>query len=137
MKTIIAITSLCALLALPAFAQTEKNDDAAQENTAQEEATEEAPSAEDVDAAMKAINSFVEDKKQVEGYCAILKEMEGLKDGDDQKAEELGQKMDTYISGLSEDIQEAFGVAEVVESESEESAKIDEAFGKLEEKCGS
>ena len=135
MKTIIAITGLCALLALPAFAQTEKQGEAAQENAAQEEAGEEAPSAEDVDAAVQAINSFAEDKKQVEGYCAILKEMEGLKDGDDQKAEELGQKMDTYISGLGEDVQDAFGVAEVVEPESEEAAKIDEAFGTLEEKC--
>lgn len=133
MKKIFVITGLCTLLTLPVFAQTEKKDDAANA-----EATQEAPpSAEEVDAAAKAINAFTEDKAKLDGYCAILKEMDGLKEGDDTKAEELGQKMDTYISGLSEDVQSAFGVAEAVAPESEDTKKIDEAFGKLEEKCGS
>lgn len=131
MKKIFVITSLFALLALPAFAQAPKEGDAAQE-----EAGQEVPSAEEVNAAAKAINAFVEDKAKLDGYCAILKEMEQVKEGDDAKAEELGQKMDTYISGLSEDVQDAFAVADSVAPESEDAKKIDEAFEKIDEKCG-
>ncbi len=128
MKKIFAITGICALLAAPAFAQDKK---------AEEPADAPAPTAAEVDAAAKTINAFVDDQKKVDGYCAIMKDMDTVKEGDDAKAEEMGQKMDTYLKEQGDDVAQAFTVAESVDPETDEGKKIDEALGKLEEKCGS
>jgi hypothetical protein len=132
MKKIFTIASICALLASPAFAQEKKPDnDAAGE--AQE--TTEAPSAAEVDKAAKAIDTFADDQKKVEGYCTIAKEMGTLKEGDDKKAEELTKKMDDYLASVDKDLPNAFQTAEAVDPETEDGKKVDAAFTKLEGKC--
>ncbi len=125
MKRIFAVTALCTFLISPAFAQTEPKEDAAQE----------APTAEAIANAVKSLESFIDDKAKTDGYCAILKELEAVPEGDDAKVEEVSQKLDAYIGGLSEDVQNAFTVAEAVAPDSPDAQKIDEAFGKLEEQC--
>lgn len=131
MKTIFAIAGLCALLAAPAYAQTENN----QEGAEPAETAVEAPTTEEVDAAVATLNTIAEDQTKIEGYCAISKEMEGIAENDEAKAEELGKKMDDYLTSLGEDVVEAFATAEAVDPASEDGQKIDAAFGTLEEKC--
>jgi hypothetical protein len=121
MKHLFALTAICALLSAPVMAQTA------------------APAAEppvDVNAAIKTITEFTADTKKVAGYCAISKEMAGVKEGDTAKMEELGTKMDTYLTGLGEQYSNAFGAAEVVTPESEDGKKLDTALGALDAKCG-
>jgi hypothetical protein len=125
MKKLLAATAFCALFATGAYAQ-----------AAKEEAAGPAPTAAEIDAAVKAFADFAADAKKVEGYCAISKEMGALKEGDDKKAEELGQKMDDYINTLGEAIVKAFETAENVDPESEAGKKIDAAYGALDDKCG-
>ncbi|NJM34650.1 MAG: hypothetical protein HC850_08000 [Rhodomicrobium sp.] len=125
MKTLLTATAFCALFATAALAQ-----------AAKEEAAAPAPTAAEIDAAVKAINLLATDQKKSEGYCAISKEMAALKEGDDKKAEELGTKMDDYIASLGKDIAKAFEIAESVDPESEDGKKLDAAYGSLEEKCG-
>lgn len=131
MKKLFAITGICALLAAPAFAQTDNN----QEGAEPAEAAVEAPTTEEVDAAVATLASIAEDQQKIEGYCAISKEMEGIAENDEAKAEELGKKMDDYLTSLGEDVVEAFATAEAADPESEDGKKIDAAFGTLEEKC--
>lgn len=126
MKKILVVAGVYALLAAPVSAQNQNS----------EEAAPPPPSAEEVDAAAKTITDLAADKERVAKYCAIVKEMDTLQEGQDQKAEELGKRMDEYISGEGEEIQNAFAVAELVDPESDQGPKLDEAFGKLDEACG-
>jgi hypothetical protein len=126
MKHMFALTALCALLSTPVMAQ-------AQAPAAGEaEATEPV----DVNAAIKTISELTGDAKKVAGYCAISKEMAGIAETDTAKMEELGTKMDTYLTGLGEQYAEAFEAAESVTPESEDGKKLDAALGALEDKCG-
>lgn len=134
MKKLIAVAGVLALLGTPAFAQTEQKDDAATEQA--DGAAEEPITAEDVDAAVVTITEFAGDEKKVAGYCEIAKQLEALKEDDEKGAEELGGKMDAYLAGLGEDVEEAFGTADEVTADSEEEKKINAALEALDEKCG-
>lgn len=127
MKALIAATALATLLAMPAYAQTEGEE--------QEEETV-TISAEEAEAAAEIISSIGEDQAKLQGYCDIIKEMEAAPEDDEAKAEELGGKMDQYLTDLGEDVADAFGAADSVDPESEEGQKIEEAFEELSEKCG-
>jgi hypothetical protein len=127
MKKILAITGLCALLSAPAFAQT----------TTEAEEPDTPPTAEEIDEAAATVTAVAGNKAQAEGYCAIMKEIEAVPEGDEEAANTLGEKMDAYLAGLGEDIADAFEVVDAVEEASPDYAKVDEAFGKLEEACGS
>ena len=76
------------------------------------------------------------DQKKASGYCNISKEMGALKEGDDKKSEELGKKMDDYLTSLGEPVVNAFDMAETVDPASEDGQKLDAAFTALDEKCG-
>ncbi len=130
MKRVLAISGICVLLGSAAMAQTNTPKQGA------EDLAEPAPTAAEIDTAVKTINDFTADQKKVAGYCAISKEMSGLKEGDDKKAEELGKKMDDYLTAQGENVSDAFGIAEVVDPESEGGKKLDAALGALEAKCG-
>jgi hypothetical protein len=131
MKNFFAIAGLCTLLAAPAFAQT----DNAPEGAEAEETAVEAPTTEEVDAAVATINTVAEDPANVEGYCAISSEMEGIAEADEAKAEEVATKMDAYLTTLGDDVAEAFATAEDVDPESEDGQKIDAALDAIEAKC--
>ena len=90
----------------------------------------------DVNAAIKTITEFTADEKKVAGYCAISKEIAAVKDGDDAKMEELGKKMDAYLSGLGQQYVDAFAATDPSRPESEDGKKLDAALGALETKCG-
>ena len=124
MKRLLAVTGLCTLMASAALAQTPPAEQG------------EAPTKEEIEAAIKTINDMAGDPQKAAGYCAITKEMEALKEGEDEKAEELGKKMDDYLASLGDSVLDAFGIAEVVDPASEDGQKLDDAFGSLEEKCG-
>jgi hypothetical protein len=130
MKHLFALTAVCALLSAPVMAQT------AAPAAPAAGAAEEAEPPVDVNAAIKTITEFTNDEKKVAGYCAISKEISGVKDGDNAKMEELGNKMDAYLTGLGEQYVDAFAATESVAPESEEGKKLDTALGALETKCG-
>jgi cell pole-organizing protein PopZ len=123
MKHLFALTAICALLSAPVMAQTTAPAAGAEEPV-------------DVNAAIKTITEFTADEKKVSGYCAISKEMAAVKEGDTAKMEELGQKMDTYLTGLGEQYADALSAAEGVAPESEDGKKLDTVLGALEAKCG-
>lgn len=127
MKHFLAAAGLFALMTSGVFAQAANQD---QDNAA------EAPTAEEIDQAVKTINAFAADEAKIKGYCDITKEMGAVPETDEAKMEELGKKMDDYVTKLGEPILEAFAIAEAVDPESEDGKKIDEAFGAIEEKCG-
>jgi hypothetical protein len=124
MKHLFALTAICALLSAPVMAQTAAPPAAEAEEPV------------DVNAAIKTITEFTADTKKVAGYCAISKEMAAVKEGDTAKMEELGQKMDTYLTGLGEQYADALSAAEGVAPESEDGKKLDTVLGALEAKCG-
>lgn len=126
MKHILAITGLCALLAAPAFAQS---------NQAAEEA-DTPPTTEEIEDAAATISAMAKNKAQADGYCAIRSEIDAAPEGDEAAADALGEKMDTYLAGLGEDIAEAFDTADAVEDASPDIAKIDAAFAELDQACG-
>jgi hypothetical protein len=128
MKHLFALTALCALLSAPVMAQSQA--------PAAGGAAAEAEEPVDVNAAIKTITELTADEKKVAGYCAISKEMEGVKDGDTAKMEEVGKKMDAYLTGLGEQYADAFGAIESVAPESEDGKKLDITLGALETKCG-
>lgn len=129
MKKTLALAGLCAFLAFPVYAQQQPAQPEA-------DAAAEAPSKEEAEKAAKAIDALADDQTKVQGYCAISKEMAGVPETDTKKTEELGKKMDDYLTSVGADTAEAFGIAEAVDPESEEGKKIDAAFTKLEGKCG-
>jgi len=131
MKSIIAATALAALFAMPVYAQTDGNNAAGQE---EETAT---VSAEEAHAAAEVISGIGEDQAKVDGYCAIIKEMETVPENDDAKAEEFSGKMDEYLASLGEDVADAFTTADIVDPESEDGQKIEAALDGLSQKCGS
>ena len=127
MKHLVALTAICALLSSPVMAQ-------AQAPAAGAAAEAEAPV--DVNAVIKTLTEFSGDAKKVSGYCAISKEISAVKEGDNAKMEELGQKMDAYLTGLGEQYSDAFGAAESIAPESEDGKKLDAALGAIDTKCG-
>ena len=129
MKHLFALTVICALLAAPVAAQ-------AQAQAPAGGAAAEAEPPVDVAATVKTITDLTTDEKKVAGYCAISKEISGVKEGDNAKMEELGKKMDAYLTGLGEQYADAFGAAESIAPESEDGKKLDAAFSALEAKCG-
>jgi hypothetical protein len=128
MKALIAATALATLFAMPLYAQTD-DDNGADEETV-------TITAEEANAAAATISSIGEDQAKLDGYCAIMKEMEAAPEDDEAKAEELGGKMDQYLAGLGEDVADAFAAADSVDPESAEGQTIEEAFEELSEKCG-
>jgi hypothetical protein len=132
MKHLFASAAICALLAGPAFAQTQPAAPAAEAEEQAEPATPE-----QVDAAVKTISGLAADETKVAGYCAISKEMAAAPETDEAKMEELGKKMDDYLTKLGDEYAEAFAVAETVAPETEQGKKLDEAYATLETKCGS
>jgi hypothetical protein len=128
MKSFLATTAICAFLAMPAFAQTAA--------PAGEEA-ETPPTSAEVDGAVKEINALIADQKKLAGYCAISKEGAAIPETDTAKQEEIGTKMDTYLTSLGEPTAEAFGIADSVDPATDDGKKIDAAFSALEAKCGS
>lgn len=144
MKKILVILAALAFSTYPAFAQTEEapeveeTEEAAEaENGEEGEDAEEAPSAEDIAAAAELISEVSENQEQVNGYCAIFKEMEAAPEDDEAKAEELGTRMDEYLNSLGEDVAGAFTVADSVDPESEDGQAIAESVEELNEKCAS
>lgn len=130
MKHLFALTAICALLSAPVMAQATK------EPAPAAGAAEETDPPVDVNATIKTITEFTADDKKVAGYCAISKEMSAVKEGDTAKMEELGTKMDAYLSGLGEQYADAFASTEGVDPASEDGKKLDAALGALEQKCG-
>ena len=130
MKHLFALTAICAMLAAPVTAQAQAKAPAAGGAAAEVEPPV------DVAATVKTITELTNDEKKVAGYCAISKEISGVKEGDNAKMEELGKKMDTYLTGLGEQYADAFGAAESIAPESEDGKKLDAAFSALEAKCG-
>ena len=126
MKNILAIAGLCALLATPAFAQS---------NQAAEEA-DTPPTTEEIEDAAETISAMAGNQAQVEGYCAIRNEIDAAPEGDEAAADALDDKMDTYLAGLGEDIADAFDIADSVDEASPDLAKIDAAFAELDQACG-
>ena len=92
--------------------------------------------AEDVDAAVATITEFAGDAKKVVGYCEISKQLDALKEDNEKGAEEVGGKMDAYLVGLGEEVEEASGTADEVTADSEEEKKINAALETLDKKCG-
>lgn len=128
MKHVFTLAAICALLSAPVMAQTTA--------PAAGGAAAEAEPPVDVNATIKTITDLTNDATKVAGYCAINKELSAVKEGDTAKMEELGQKMDTYLTGLGEQYADAFGAAESIAPESEDGKKLDAAFVALEAKCG-
>jgi hypothetical protein len=130
MKFFIAATALVALFAMPVYAQTDTENESGQE----EETV--AVSTEEIQAAAEVISGIAEDQAKVDGYCAIVKEMEAAPEDDEAKAEELSIKMDDYLAGLGEDVADAFATADSVDPEAEDGQIIGDALEELIEKCG-
>jgi hypothetical protein len=127
MKNLFALAAVCALLSGPAMAQTQPAAPAGEAAEAAEPVA--------VDAAVKAINDIATDEKKAAGYCEISKELSALSETDDAKGEELGKKLDAYLTGLGEEYVEAFDAAESLDPETEDGKKLDTAFTALEAKC--
>ena len=90
---------------------------------------------EKVDAAIRALDAITADAAKAQAYCAIVKEMFAAGE-DEEKAEEVGLKMEQYLTSLGPDYLSAWQLAETLASESPEGKALDEAFDRLEEKCG-
>jgi len=116
MKRIFVVTGICALLAGPAIAQDEG-----------------APTAEEVNAAVETINAFAEDESKVQGYCDLLRQMDSLEEGEEDKVQELSNEMNAYLE--SNDVLDAFSLAESVDPASENGQKVDAAFAELDQAC--
>jgi hypothetical protein len=126
MKKIFSIISVCALLAAPVFAQDKKEEPAAAHPTAQQ-----------VDAAVQAIDDLAVDETKVDAYCAIIEEEDAVPEGDAAGAEAVRQKLDTFLAGLGEGARMAFALDETIDPVSEEGQRLGGAFLRLEEACAS
>lgn len=125
MKRLSAIASVCALLAAPAYAQDTK------------ETPPPAPTAENVDRAVKAINDLATDEGKVDAYCAIIEAEDAVPEGDAAAAEAVTQKLNAYLAGLDEDARMAFALDETIDPLSEEGQRLGGAFLQLEAGCAS
>lgn len=91
---------------------------------------------EKTDAAVRALDALEADPVKLEPFCAIVKEMTALGEGDDVKSEELEVKMEEYLTGLGPDYADAWSLGEDLDPSSPEAAKLDAAFDRIEQKCG-
>ena len=88
------------------------------------------------DAAIRALDALEADPVKLEPFCAIVKEMSALGEGDDVKSEELEVKMEEYLTSLGPDYADAWSIGEDLDPSSPEAAKLDAAFDRIEQKCG-
>jgi hypothetical protein len=91
---------------------------------------------EKTDAAIRALDALEADPAKLEPFCAIVKEMAALGEGDDVKSEELEVKMEEYLTSLGTEYADAWSVGEDLDPSSPEAAKLDAAFDRIEQKCG-
>ncbi|MFO0992645.1 MAG: hypothetical protein U1E67_12040 [Hyphomicrobiales bacterium] len=91
---------------------------------------------EKTDAAIRALDALEADPVKLEPFCAIVKEMSSLGEGDDVKSEELEVKMEEYLTSLGPDYASAWSIGEDLDPSSAEAAKLDAAFDRIEQKCG-
>jgi len=126
MKKTLMIASLFAFLATPVFSQ--QNQDGADGPVTP-------PTAEEVDAAVSAINAMANDDQKVDAYCDVTDGEGDIKEGDTAAEEAFLKKMDAYINGLGEDEQLAFDISDTAEESSPEGKKLGAAFASLEKKC--
>ena len=91
---------------------------------------------EKTDAAIRALDSLEADPAKFEPFCAIVKEMSSLGEGDDVKSEELEVKMEEYLTGLGPAFADAWSLGEDLDPSSSEAANLDAAFDRIEQKCG-
>lgn len=88
------------------------------------------------DAAIRALDALEADPVKLEPFCAIIKEMSALGEGDDVKSEELEVKMEEYLTSLGPDYASAWSIGEDLDPSSPEAANLDAAFDRVEQKCG-
>jgi len=126
MKKLIVITSILTLLAAPVFAQESQEgmDDAPAP-----------PTAEEIDASVKAINELAKDQAKVQAYCDILAAEDALQEGDTAASDAVAQKFDAFYDSLSPDAQLAFDLDETMDPTSEGAQKLGGAFLNLEDQC--
>ena len=86
-----------------------------------------------VDAAIRALDALEADAGKLQGYCAILKEMFAAGE-DEAKNEELETKMEQYLTTLGPEYLAAWQLGEDV-AQAPDSAKLEAAFERLEDKC--
>lgn len=91
---------------------------------------------EKTDAAIRALDALEADPVKLEPFCAIVKEMSGLGEGDDVKSEELEVKMEEYLTSLGPDYANAWSIGEDLDPSSADAANLDAAFDRIEQKCG-
>lgn len=91
---------------------------------------------EKTDAAIRALDALEADPAKLEPFCAIVKEMSSLGEGDDVKSEELEVKMEEYMTGLGPEYADAWSLGEDLDPASPEAANLDAAFDRIEQKCG-
>lgn len=88
------------------------------------------------DAAIRALDALEADPAKLEPFCAIVKEMTALGEGDDVRSEELEVKMEEYMTGLGPEYADAWSLGEDLDPSSTEAANLDAAFDRIEQKCG-
>ncbi len=91
---------------------------------------------EKTDAAIRALDALEADPAKLEPFCAIVKEMSALGEGDDVKSEELEVKMEEYLTSLGPAYADAWSIGEDLDPSSPEAANLDAAFDRIEQKCG-
>jgi hypothetical protein len=91
---------------------------------------------EKTDAAIKALQALETDSAKLAPFCAIVKDMSNLGEGDDAESNDLEAKMEEYLKSLGPDYALAWSLGENLDPSSPESAALDAAFDHLEDKCG-
>lgn len=125
MKAFLLIASLAILLSAPGHAQ--QNEDTAEAAPA--------PTAEEVDAAVTAINALAEDENKLNAYCAILDAEDALAEGDTAAADAVANTFDVFLDSLSADAQLAFDLDETLDPTTPEAQRLGGAFLSLEDAC--
>lgn len=127
MKKLFAVAGIFAFLATPSFAQQTGND-------AQAPAAA-APTPENIDTAITAVNELTKDKEKVAAYCDVLDEEDAVKEGDTAAAEAAAKNFSAFLAGLNNDARLAFDLDETIDPASEEGQRLGGAFLNLENQC--
>lgn len=89
-----------------------------------------------IEAAVKSLAAIEADTTKLQGYCKVLKDMDAAGD-DEAKLDALDQQMRDLLQGFGPQFEQVLELSESTDSESADGKVLDEAFGKLDQKCRS
>jgi hypothetical protein len=89
----------------------------------------------DVESAVKSLAQIEADPSQLQSYCRMIKDMDAAGDNE-ARFDALEKQLKELLRSFGPEFEQVIGLSEDTPSDSSDGQALEEAFRKLDDKCG-